>query len=487
MPSPLGGLDPFALISLLLGVLAVVAVLYLARSPYLRLIRVTAIALSALLRRLRRRLLALRGGTQRRLRAAVLAEARLRAQRHAELERHRLTHLVERDLSALPVLQRRIADELSQVDEEYRASVETPPDPPRWLEAVESVAALRGHDDPSVTRVLEEMHATLDRSCHETLRQHRQASQRRQRLLGGLRGRLRRIESLFGRVERSIARLTLRARRLDRQLERLQHVQGAPATPVRSLAAQVSVRFLAAAAGLAIILAAGYVEFHLLRRPLEEIGQAAGPAGAFAFRDQIVLALLASLGLLGWLALETTGHTRLVPGLASGDSRLTRLMLVVLLALLALLCASIAALAWTRDYLLAQDLGVESLLAGGSVELPLGVALAPALAQSVISVVFALLLALVALPVETLLRDGRLALRTAWLGALHVAVAVIDLLALAVIHGARLLIALYDVVIFLPLALERRQGQQRQAHSGAAAGEPETAPETRRAEQQGAG
>ncbi|PWG63940.1 hypothetical protein [Sediminicurvatus halobius] len=489
MLSLFGASGPFAVIAFLLGVLALVAVLYLARLPNLRLLRTGAVALTALLRRTRRRLSAARLHTRRRLRAAIIAEARQREVHRAEIERRQLSMLVDRDLAALPALQRRIRDELQQVDEDYHASVETPPDPPRWLEAVESVAALRGHDDPSVARVLEEMHATLDRSCHETLRQHRQASQRRQRLLGGMRGRLQRLEVLFVRLERTVGRLAQRARRLDRRLDQLERIQRLATTPVRRLAGQASVRLVAAGLGLAVILGAGYVEFHLLRRPLEELGQAGGIVpGPFPFRDQIVLAVLASLALLGWLGLETTGHTRLLPGLAAGDSRLSRITLITLGTLMALLLASIAGLAWTRDYLLAQDLAVDTLLGGGEVSLPVSVAVAPALAQSVISVVFGLLLTLLAVPLETLLRDGRLALQGIWLGILEAALTLVDLLALLVVHGARLLIAVYDVIVFLPLALERRQRQApavpSRDRSGDAAEEPAGARQTG---EQGAG
>jgi len=502
MPSPLGGSSPIAVISLLLAVLAAMAVLYLARPPCLRLLRTTAVALATLLRRLRRRVIGSRTRAHRRLRTAVVAEARRRELRAAEVERRRLNHLIDRDLAELPSLQRRIVDELQQVDEEYRSSIETPPAPPRWLEAVESVAALRGHDDPSVVRVLEEMHATLDRSCHETLRQHRQASQRRHRLLGALRARLQRIEVLFGRIERSVARLSVRTRHLDQHLEQVESLQRVAAAPARTLAAHVSARLAAALVGLAIILAAAYVEFHLLRRPLEELGQAGGTVpGPLAFRDQIVAAVLGSLALLGWLGLELAGYTRLLPALGAADSRLTRPAMTGLSTLIALLLASVAGLAWTRDYLLAQDLGVETILAGGQVALPITVALAPALAQSVISVVFGLLVALAALPLETLLRDGRLALRALWLGALRLLVVVIDLLALVTVHGARLLIALYDVVVFLPLALERRHGHAprpvrdqpppaRQSRQAGDAGDGVPGADTpggRRAEQQGAG
>lgn len=488
MPSLLGGSGPIAVISLLLAVLAAVAVLYLARPQCLRLLRTGAVAIATLLRRLRRRVLDTRTRAHRRLRAAVVAEARRRELRAAELERRRLDHLIDRDLAELPSLQRRIVDELQQVDEEYRSSIETPPAPPRWLEAVGAVAALRGHDDPSVARVLEEMHATLDRSCHETLRQHRQASQRRHRVLGGLRTRLQRIEVLFGRIERSVARLSVRARHLDRHLERVESLQPVAMAPARNLAAHVSARLVAALAGLAIILAAGYVEFYLLQRPLEEIGQAAGPApGPLAFGDQIVLAVIASLGLLGWLGLEIAGYTRLLPALGTGDSRVTRIAMIGLTVLIALLLASIAGLAWTQDYLRAQSLGVETMLAGGRVELPITVALAPALAQSVISVVFGLLVALVALPVESLLRDGRLALRALWLGVLRLLVAAIDLLALVTVHGARLLIALYDVIVFLPLALERRHVRGLAATAGARDAGARSAPADSRAERQGAG
>ena len=63
-------------------------------------------------------------------------------ERLIEREFYRVNAVVARDLSGYPVMQRKLADQITKIDEDYREASETPPVPPSWVEAVETIANL---------------------------------------------------------------------------------------------------------------------------------------------------------------------------------------------------------------------------------------------------------------------------------------------------------------------------------------------------------
>ena len=65
--------------------------------------------------------------------------------------------LVTRDLEGYPALQRRLLDEITRVEDDYKKCGEVPPPPPEWLEAISAVANVKSGGNELVTRLLEEI------------------------------------------------------------------------------------------------------------------------------------------------------------------------------------------------------------------------------------------------------------------------------------------------------------------------------------------
>lgn len=391
-----------------------------------------------------------------RTRRALLVQARQRAVRAIDREASALGTAIDRDLAGFPSLQRALRDQIARIDADYHSAADTPPPPPEWLRAVDAIAALPARDDPAVRRILEDMNATLDRACHEAIGSYRAASRRRQRLLGRLRPYWSRMELTLGRQETGLERLRVRAAHLQDRLEHFEAVRLPVNGLVRQLSNGAATRFLASCLTLSLVLAAAVMGFYMLRRPLAEISAELGEVAGIPFDALLAGMTLALTALAGAVLLETGRVTRLFPALSLMDDRPRRLFRLGGVLLLATLIAAAAGLAWTRDYLMATDQAVATLLAEGEARYPSPVFhWIPAVVHSALTVGLSGLVACLLLPLEGLLREGRLLLLGAGVVLLQIGAALLRSSSALVLGTGRLLLALYDLLIFLPLSGER--------------------------------
>ncbi|WP_435102237.1 hypothetical protein [Arhodomonas sp. AD133] len=436
---------------------ALIALLYVARRPAHTLIRTAGTQLARALRRAHRGLHRSHRIVTARYRRLLLAYARERTELQVGRELLRLERTIARDLSGIPHLDRSLREQLHRLDEDYRRTVEVPPSPPEWVRAVETVAAMERPDDPSVVRVLEDMHTTLERACHHTLQSYREASHRRHRTLRRAVPMWRHIHSLLDHIQRGVARVDHRAVSVQRQIVRFRALAESHRDRARRTAGLVFARWCTAIVTLAVIAAAAVTLYGLIERPLAEVGAGLGssPDGS-DYTQWLAMSLIGLLAVCGLLISEALGMTRLVPGLALGRPALRTAAAGVAGVLLLLLASAAAALAWTRDYLLSLDASTEALFTASGGGFPEPVFLwIPTLSQSVIAFGLALVVSLIALPFENVLRQGALAATATAGAALAVAGALARTLAAVVVTITGVVLAVYDVLVCLPLFVER--------------------------------
>src|SRR3989449_6874838 len=92
----------------------------------------------------------------------LLAHGREEVGQLIEREFERVGALVTRDLEGYPALQRKLLDEITRVEEDYKKCGEVPPASPEWVEALVSVAKIKSDGNEMVQRILEE----IKRSVH---------------------------------------------------------------------------------------------------------------------------------------------------------------------------------------------------------------------------------------------------------------------------------------------------------------------------------
>lgn len=414
------------LVSLTVWTLVSILVLYLARTPAQALLDRSCQALAEVLRLGAALLLTYARRAAARNRDVLRAMAEDALARRIDRQFRRLAQRIDHDLGGYPALHRALQEQVRRVDSDYRHTDGVPPTPPAWLAAVEAVASLEVHDDPAVTRILRDMQATLEAACHDGLQEYRVANQRRLRVLQRLQPYLQRIENTLDQLQQRLAQLSTQTRALDRDLRTYQQALQAHREPLRKLDFELHLRafagwLLLAAAGLAALL-----DHHLIAAPLNgllELPGSAWPAAAL---------MLIELGLGVWIA-EAAGWCRLLGVLDQAGDRLRRRLAVVGLVLLTALSLLQAGLAWQASTLTAE------------------VGWAAPVTAALLAALLPFVLALAALPLESVATSTPLLLGGLLIGMARITAAALRLAAAAVTALPTPLKHLYDLWIFLPL------------------------------------
>jgi len=438
------------------------AILYIARLPAQRVLREGAALVVRLSARLARSGRRVESRARRGARRALLGMTREAAERRVNRRISLLETTLSRDLASFPHLHRQLQDQIQRVDEDFRSTVEAPPTPPEWLQAIETMTRLPAREDPTVGRMLEDLRSTLDRACHEALLAYRAASQRRHRILKQMQPIWRRMDRRLGSLYHTMNRLQSHTDRLDRQIADYNELMTAKPRIARRLAAGFGSRCVLTIMALAGIGLAATVAFRLVADPLAMMGAGTGPIGPFTFPTVTAVGTLALLAISGGVVLESFGVTRLFPETGWSDPRVRNAVGNAATVLLVALLLIMAALAWTRDYFLNSQAGTYQLQPGLLLEAipvltlpePAVFQWLPALLHSLLAIGMGAIVAVVALPLESLLRQGRIVALgvTAVLGR---GVALLgELLAIAISQLTRFVISLYDLVIIIPLAIE---------------------------------
>ncbi|MCO6440376.1 MAG: hypothetical protein J5I81_04670 [Nitrococcus mobilis] len=440
-------------LSLLMWLTFLLGALYLARKHAQALIQTTCHLLARQLRQLARRLMAAGTFVRRRNRSYLLTLARDRVKRSLDREFRRVALGIERELATFPSLSQRLSEQITRVEQDYRESVTPSPRPPEWLEAAASLTRGSGHNDPAMQRILEDLNNTLERAAHQALLEYRAAQHRRHRLLARMQSYWRMVESRLGSLEAAIAELNRRSRRIDRAMLRLQSQYEEPS--VKKIAAAASVRFLSALALLAATAPLAVVAFQLIARPLAEITAGTDAVAGIPFYNVTAAAMLLTEITAGALLLESIAITHLVPAVAVLEPHLRGRLRVAASAAFLLTVSGAAALAWTRDYLIQQDIALVELLQAGQASFP-GPQFhwIPALTHSALALGLGFLLGAVAIPLESALQSGRFVLGSALALSLKAAGELCQWAAILCFGMGRFLNRAYDLLIFIPLRLE---------------------------------
>ena len=134
--------DSVALSVLALGILAMLF-LYAARKPMHGVIHSVCQLVTQSTRFLSRWLFLTAETLRARNQSVLLSHGQESAASLIEREFERVGNIIRKDLQEFPVLQRKLLEEVTRIEEDYRKCGEVPPPPPEWVDAIESVAQIK--------------------------------------------------------------------------------------------------------------------------------------------------------------------------------------------------------------------------------------------------------------------------------------------------------------------------------------------------------
>lgn len=446
--------------SIFLLAVAALAILYMARPLVHRIVGTLARMIVALLRQNARALLALAADLKARNRDVLLELGQSRLERRLERDFHRMKAFVERDLAHFPDLQHTIDRHIQKLEEDYHRTAETPPPAPDWLDAIEAVVKLRETQsgNPVVANVLKDLETNLHKQHRQSLADYRKGMTHRHRLLHGMMPQWRKLNHALQRVGQGIRSLSVLADEVDKHMRQYREVQSGSQRAESALRVSTLTHFLFSSLALAAWLAIAWLGFEWVRQPLAESMAGATGIGGFALADITAATLVVLEIAIGLVLLEVLQITRFFEGFVTLDSGRRKIVFWSALLVLTLLALSQSGLIYLRDAVNPGTTPLDRLIA-----YPVIIVEAPLLdewlvigARMMLAFILPFALVFLAVPLERWLETIRVLAAVAVIQLLHLGSLALRLMATTARYIAQLALALYDLIIAVPLWLEAR-------------------------------
>ena len=445
-------------LSVLVVLIVAMIVLYAARVPMHGLIRASGHALGGPMRLGARWLAGVAEAMKLRNRAVLLGQGRRETGQRVEREFERIGILVTRDLQGYPTLQRRILEEITRVEEDFRKCGEVPPPPPDWVEAVAAVAEIKTGGGEVVQKILVEIRDSIERIHDKAIAEYRRAYQTRHGILEGFMPYWRSLDTTMKQVDTKMAHMQESAATVDAQMEKYKKIVAKTSEAETTLTNSSYTQFTISIIVLWIALGGAFINFKLIALPMSEM-VGAGDYLTASLRTSEVAALVIILleASMGLFLLESLRITHLFPRIANLNDRTRRRMIWISLVLLVTLAGIEAALALMRDMLIADKQALlQSLASAPAAAHGDGwISRIPTAGQMILGFMLPFALAFVAIPLESFIHSARTVCGVLAVDFVYTLGFVLRVLGNLVRLASRVLLHFYDLLIVLPLMAEQ--------------------------------
>jgi hypothetical protein len=390
--------------------------------------------------------------------AVLLAHGREEVGQHIEREFERISALVTRDLEGYPALQRKLLEEITRVEEDYKKCGEVPPPPPEWVEAVTAIAKVKSDSNEMVQRILEEIKRSVHAIHDKALADYRRAYESRHKILNGFMPFWRSLDKTFGQVDQKLTGLHQTSSKIDAQMEKYEQINKKTDKAEHALTVSAFTQFAISTMVLLIAVGGALVNFKLIALPFSEmVGAGDYLTSTLRMSDVAALVIIFLEATMGLFVMETLRITHLFPLIANMNDRMRRRMLWVAVVFLFVFAGIEAALALMRDMLSADRQALVQSLATvqqAAQTDPL-LRMIPTTAQMLLGFFLPFALAFVAVPLESFVYSLRTVGGAFLVMLIRATAFVLRVLGNLIRQLCRVLIAVYDVTIVLPLLVER--------------------------------
>lgn len=441
--------------------------LYAARTPIHGVIGSLAAAISNALRLGSRSLLSSARDLRSRNRVVLLAQGRDEIAQTVEREFQRVTALVERDLNGYPALQRKLLENITRLEEDYKKAGEVPPPPPEWVKAVETMAKLKNGGDGLVEKVLKDISTSITTVYDKVLAEYRRSSEERHGILKRFIPFGRSLNETLTNVDRNITGLQASAARIDAQMENYEQIRAGSDRIEHLLYSSAVTQFFTSGIVLAIAFGGAFVNFWLIARPMSAmVGGGQYIVGGLEASHVAALVIILLEATMGLFLMESLRITHLFPRIQNMHDQMRRRLLWASFAFLLVLAGVEVALAVMRDYIVAADIALKQGLGNAPAAAAATsdwVTKVPVAGQMILGFILPFALAFVVIPFEYFMHAARNVFGGLLVVAIRAVAIVLRVLGNAVRHTGMALVLLYDAVIFLPLIVERAIVSRRTA------------------------
>jgi len=440
-------------LSMMIWIVLLLAALYFARKPFHRAVsslsRIihNAMRMTAASVRLAEKKLIQRN------REVLMAAGRESAERLVEREFDRINAAVVRDLEGYPNLQRQLSELTTRLDEDYSRSADVPPDLPNWIPIIESIANIKHSGDSMVANMLGEINRTLTEQHKASIDNYRGSNAARHSILNKMLPAWRKVQKTLNGVGKSIGNLNQRAKSIDRYMDEYEQIRQQTDKAARMLSSSSLTQFFISGLVLMIAFGGALINFNLIALPMSEMVGGASYIGPYKTSDVAGLVIILIELTMGLFLMESLRITRLFPIIGSMDDKMRLRMIWITFTLLAVLAGVESALAFMRDRI-AQDMEALRQTLAGVEQAAVATSMIPTVGQMIMGFILPFALAFVAIPLESFVSSSRTVLGIVTAGALRLLAFILRLIGNLGYYTGRLVINLYDLIIFPSIWLE---------------------------------
>jgi hypothetical protein len=446
-------ITPWPFLSVLVWIFLSIAAMYFARRPFhdsmaslgrvvYNAMRVAAASVKMTQQRL-----------EQRNREVLLAAGMDHAERRAEREFQRISVTVERNLKAYPQLQRQLRENLLKLEDDYQKTAEIPQSLSDWVKVIDAIAAIKPSGDPMVANILEDIHNTLKEQHKISLEGHRKAVADRHGILSRMVPQWRATDKTLNGLEKAISDLTARSQSVDRCMTDYETIRTQGDAAERQLSSSSLTQFFTSGLVLGVFVIGAIINFNLVALPMSEMVGGASYIGAFKTSDVAGMFIVCLEVVVGIFLMDALRFTRLFSVIGCLDDKKRTWFFWILLIMLTILAGVESSLAFMRDRIAADMEALRQSLAG--IE-PSAVAASkiPTVGQMILGFILPFILATVAMPFETFISSSRTVIGMAVSWALRALAFLLRLAGSLGYYLGRLVVNVYDLMIFPALWLE---------------------------------
>ncbi len=438
--------------------LAVLAMLFLyaARKPMHGVIHSVCELLSQSTRFIARWLFLCADNLRLRNQSVLLAQGQESAATVIDREFERVGNMIRKDMQEFPALQRKMMEETTRIEDDYRKCGEVPPPPPEWVSALESVAQIKsGGDIPR--KLLEDINKSIQKIHDKTVAEFRRSYEERHKILKAMQPSWRSVEKMIGEMEKKMLTLQTNAKQIDGHMGKLEGIRAKDNKTEHALTVSAFVQLAISSLVMVIAMGGAFINYKLIALPMSEmVGASDYITNNLKASDVAALVIILMEASMGLFLLESLRITQLFPRIASMDDRMRHRLMVASLTFLIILAAIESSLALMRDMLIADKASLMRDLAAAAPPVSDGLLTSiPMIGQMIMGFVLPFALAFVAIPLENVVYSLRTVIGVFLVQAMRGIGFVLRFAALLFKRLPKVLELAYDITIVIPLMIER--------------------------------
>ena len=446
-------ITPHPMLSALLWIIALLLALYLARKFFYLTIRALTRVIHNALRLAAVSVLIAEKRLARRNREVLIAKGLENAERKVVREFDHINSTAIRNLKGYAKLHHQISGVITKLEEDHRRSMDVPPSLPNWTPIIDAIAKIEHSGDTMVTNMLSEINRTLKEQHRSAIESYRISSKTRHNILNKMFPLWSRLKKTLKEVDKSVTSLTDRATNIDQYMDEYKQIQANSDKAARVIALSSLTQFLISGLFLIVAVGGAIINFNLIALPMSEMVGAGSYIGPYKTAEVAAVVITAVQLSLGLFLMESLRLTRLFPIIGSMDDKMRHRMIWILLTLLTVIAGVESALAILRDQMAADMEALRQLLAGVE-KTEVSTSIIPTIGQMIIGFILPFWIAFGAIPLAAFISSARTVLGMIASGGLRLLAFGLRLAGNIVVYSGKVIITVYDLVIFPTLWLE---------------------------------